>query len=187
MYTQVNHLCPFLLTLELLPIVLETASTSGDGRILFVSSSGHYKRYAGEVNFNSIDSEEMYRRTKAYGRTKLYNVRMLIYMYRYSFFPPIQVMTTFSLQRRLKDVSITVSVQHPGVVSGTLLRHMHIGKLYTLYVIFGTLQVRTEIARGISDTKAILLFYKVVLASKLNLCTLNHHRHILIYSLWSRA
>ncbi len=72
---QVNHLCPFLVTLELLPIVLETASTSGDGRILFVSSSAHYKRYAGEVDFNSIDSEEMYTRTKAYGRTKLYNVR----------------------------------------------------------------------------------------------------------------
>ena len=74
-WTQVNHLCPFFITLELLPIVLETASTSGDCRILFVSSSAHYKRSAGEVDFNSIDSEEMYTRTKAYGRTKLYNVR----------------------------------------------------------------------------------------------------------------
>ncbi|XP_064396434.1 dehydrogenase/reductase SDR family member on chromosome X-like [Halichondria panicea] len=74
MQYQVNHLCPFLITLELLPIVLETASTSGDCRILFVSSSAHYKRSAGEVDFNSIDSEEMYTRTKAYGRTKLYNV-----------------------------------------------------------------------------------------------------------------
>ncbi len=65
---------PFLLTLELLPNVIETASSSGDGRILFVSSLGHKPFWAGEVNFDSINSEELYGRNKAYGCSKLYNV-----------------------------------------------------------------------------------------------------------------
>ncbi len=74
MFRQVNHLYPFLLTLELLPIVLETASTSGDGRILFVASSGHMRSVTGPVNFETIDSDLDYGRLKSYGRTKLYNV-----------------------------------------------------------------------------------------------------------------
>ena len=78
-------------------------------------------------------------------------------------------MTTFSLQRRLKDVSITVSAQHPGVVSGTLHRHMHAHwQLYTHYEF--DLQVRTEISRGVSDSKALLLLVKFILASKLLIC-----------------
>ncbi len=72
-----NHLYPFLVTLELLPIVVETASTSGDGRILFVSSSGHVRNVTGPVNFETIDSDLDYGRLKSYGRTKLYNVSLL--------------------------------------------------------------------------------------------------------------
>ncbi|XP_064396428.1 uncharacterized protein LOC135343355 [Halichondria panicea] len=105
MHYQVNHLYPFLVTLELLPIVVETASTSGDGRILFVSSSGHVRNVTGPVNFETIDSDLDYGRLKSYGRTKLYNV-----------------MTTFALQRRLQNVSITVSAQHPGLVATEIKR-----------------------------------------------------------------
>ncbi|XP_064399277.1 retinol dehydrogenase 12-like isoform X2 [Halichondria panicea] len=105
MQYQVNHLSPFLLTLELLPTVIETASSSGDGRILFVSSVAHVRGWAGTVNFDTINSEQDYGRFNAYGRSKLYNV-----------------MTTFALQRRLQDVNITVSAQHPGLVKTELSR-----------------------------------------------------------------
>ncbi len=76
-----NHLYPFLVTLELLPIVVETASTSGDGRILFVSSSGHVRNVTGPVNFETIDSDLDYGRLKSYGRTKLYNVSLLYILF----------------------------------------------------------------------------------------------------------
>ena len=72
--SQVNHLSHFYLTLELLPNITETASSSGDGRILFVSSTIHYRS---TPNFDTINSEEDYGRFKAYGCSKLYNVRLL--------------------------------------------------------------------------------------------------------------
>ncbi len=112
-----NHLYPFLVTLELLPIVLETASTSGDGRILFVSSSGHMSSVTGPVNFETIDSDLDYGRLKSYGRTKLYNVSLLSDFGLTVFCLFSQVMTTFALQRKLQNVSITVSAQHPGLVN----------------------------------------------------------------------
>ncbi len=76
---QVNHICPFLLTLELLPIVLETASTSGDGRILFVSSGAHRRGFGATFNSDNLNSEIQYDRMKTYPYTKLYNVRILIF------------------------------------------------------------------------------------------------------------
>ena len=72
-HIQVNHLSPFLLTLELLPIVLETASDSGDGRIVFVSSKGHEFASWDPDKMNAPD-EEHYDRLNIYGVTKLYNV-----------------------------------------------------------------------------------------------------------------
>ena len=63
---------PFLLTLELLPILLDTARTCGDVRILFLSSSGHAfgvfdpKNMNGEHDFRVLDFQ---------CRSKLYNVR----------------------------------------------------------------------------------------------------------------
>ena len=69
-----NHLGPFFLTLELLPNVIETASSSGDGRILFVSSGAQARNTAGEVNFDTTNSEADHGRLKSYGRSKLYNV-----------------------------------------------------------------------------------------------------------------
>ncbi|XP_064396433.1 retinol dehydrogenase 12-like [Halichondria panicea] len=100
---QVNHLYPFLLTLELLPIVLETASTSGDGRILFVTSNAH--NFGANFNPDNLNSEIQYDRMKAYPNTKLYNV-----------------MTIIALQRRLQNMSVTVSAQHPGLVATEIER-----------------------------------------------------------------
>ena len=70
---QVNHLGPMLLTFELLPLLLDTAASSGDGRIVFVSSYGHY--YAQPFDVNRLNQEENeYKRLSAYNNSKLYNV-----------------------------------------------------------------------------------------------------------------
>ena len=73
---QVNHLSPLLLTLELLPILLDTASSTGDGRIIFLSSRAHSGRSWNPETMNP-QSEAQYHRMKTYGNTKLYNVSKL--------------------------------------------------------------------------------------------------------------
>ena len=52
----------------------ETASSSGDGRILFVSSLGHTRSYGAVFNPENLNSEQGYDRMKTYSCTKLYNV-----------------------------------------------------------------------------------------------------------------
>ena len=69
--TQVNHLSHFLLTLELLPSLLETASSTGDGRIIIMSSIAHK---AGTLNPENMNGEQSYNRGRFYGHSKLYNV-----------------------------------------------------------------------------------------------------------------
>ena len=71
---QVNHLSPMLLTLELLPILLDSASSSGDGRIVFLSSRAHSGGSWNPATMNP-QSEAQYERMKTYGNTKMYNVR----------------------------------------------------------------------------------------------------------------
>ena len=68
---QVNHLSHFLLTLELLPSLTETASSTGDGRIVFVSSSAHKQ---GSLNPDNMNGEQGCGRQSFYGNSKLYNV-----------------------------------------------------------------------------------------------------------------
>lgn len=68
---QVNHLSHFLLTLELLPSLIETASSTGDGRIVFVSSSAHKQ---GSLDPDNMNGEQRYGRQSFYGNSKLYNV-----------------------------------------------------------------------------------------------------------------
>ena len=72
-FIQVNHLGPVLLTLELLPCVLEAAQATGDSRVVFVSSAAHLMVKWEPENFSPV-SEEGYARFKMYGWTKLYNV-----------------------------------------------------------------------------------------------------------------
>ncbi len=62
-----------LLTLELLPLLLDTAASSGDGRILFISSYSHYM--AAGFDLERLNREEQdYSRMGGYNNTKLYNV-----------------------------------------------------------------------------------------------------------------
>ena len=62
-----------LLTLELLPLILDTAASSGDGRVIFVSSVSH--SLAPSFNVSKMDATEAeYGRLEAYNRSKLYNV-----------------------------------------------------------------------------------------------------------------
>lgn len=71
---QVNHLSPMLLTLELLPVLLDTAGSSGDGRIVFVSSVAHTMARSFDPSRINL-SEGQYGRLAAYNNSKLYNVR----------------------------------------------------------------------------------------------------------------
>eukprot|EP00731_Ephydatia_muelleri_P016736 Em0009g1160a len=102
MHFQVNHLSHFLMTLELLPLITETASVSGDGRIVLVSSLWHNQGTFDPANMNG---EVSYGRVKFYGNSKLYNVMM-----------------AYALQRRLGGANITVSSLHPGAVDTELTR-----------------------------------------------------------------
>ena len=68
---QVNHLSHFLLTLELLPILLDTAHNSGDGRIVIVSSVAHK---LGVLDPENMNEEMSYGGMNFYSNSKLYNV-----------------------------------------------------------------------------------------------------------------
>ena len=73
-----NHLGHMLLTLELLPLLLDTAASTGDGRIIFVSSSGH-SSFAGPFDASKMNyPEDQYKRFQVYGNTKLYNVGIMV-------------------------------------------------------------------------------------------------------------
>ena len=73
---QVNHLSPFLLTLELLPIIFDTAHAYGDARIVMVSSSLHA---IGVLDPENVNGERNFGTTKFYGNSKLYNVSHTCY------------------------------------------------------------------------------------------------------------
>ncbi len=67
----VNHLAPFLLTHELLPL-LQAAPTA---RVITVSSGSHYNT---RLNWNDIQLLKHYRPLRAYSQTKLANVLFTI-------------------------------------------------------------------------------------------------------------
>ena len=64
-----------LLTLELLPLLLSTAASSGDGRIVFVSSRASFNAPPFDAGKIVVTEEANYSRLKTYPTTKLYNVR----------------------------------------------------------------------------------------------------------------
>ena len=68
---QVNHLGPMLLTLELLPVLVSTEQSCGDGRITFISSVANTSAESVEADKLLVTREEDYNRLKTYPNTKL--------------------------------------------------------------------------------------------------------------------
>ena len=68
-----NHLSPFLLTLELLPKLLETVGEGGRGdcRVVLVASVAHEGGHWDPAN---LDAEVSYNSQTFYRNSKLYNV-----------------------------------------------------------------------------------------------------------------
>jgi len=90
----VNHLAPFLLTTELLPLLKDSAPS----RVITVSSA--LATRVKEFDLDDLQSRSRYRWQEAYNRSKLANI----------FF-------TRALARRLEGTGVTANCLHPGVVA----------------------------------------------------------------------
>jgi NAD(P)-dependent dehydrogenase (short-subunit alcohol dehydrogenase family) len=92
----VNHLAPFVLTAELLPLLRDT-----DGRVVTTSSGAHTRT---EMNFDTVTDTDGYSAFRIYCQSKLANV-----------------MFTRELARRLRadGSQVTANCFHPGAVPGT--------------------------------------------------------------------
>lgn len=90
-----NHLSGFLLTMQLLPLLLRAGETT-TARIVFSSSLGHNHS---AIDFDDLGLEQGYSTLKAYGRTKLMNLLL-----------------ARELQRRYGERNIVASSFHPGTV-----------------------------------------------------------------------
>ncbi|RCH55396.1 short-chain dehydrogenase [Mucilaginibacter hurinus] len=88
----VNHLGHFLLTQQLMPLLIK-----GQARIINVSSEAHR---VGRPNFNDLQGKESYSAWKAYGNAKLYNIWF-----------------TKSIADKFGDKGLTAFALHPGVVN----------------------------------------------------------------------
>ena len=94
---QVNHLAPFLLTLSLLPSLLERV----EARVINISSSGHR---AGRLHFDDVNLRKNFNGMTAYCQSKLANV-----------------LFTQELARRTQGSSLITHAVDPGAVRTDLL------------------------------------------------------------------
>ncbi len=100
-----NHLAYFMLTGLLLDKLIETGRTTGDARVVNVSSEAHrYKRNG--IPFDNLQTQKKYNAMKAYSLSKLANI-----------------MFTYELARRLDGKPVTVNALHPGFVRTGFTRH----------------------------------------------------------------
>lgn len=101
-----NHLAPFLLTRELLPLLLSgaQASSSGEARVIAVSSSAH--EYIPAMNFADLQFERGYSTGVAYCQAKLANL-----------------LFTYELSQRYGDVGVVAQAMHPGVIESNFYNH----------------------------------------------------------------
>ncbi|OBF31597.1 short-chain dehydrogenase [Mycobacterium sp. ACS1612] len=97
-----NHLGHFALTNLLLDRLISTPGS----RVVTVSSVGH--RFAGTgIDFDDLQSDREYSRTRAYGQSKLANL-----------------MFTYELQRRLQGTNTIAVAAHPGGSRTELVRNL---------------------------------------------------------------
>ena len=97
LHFAVNHLGHFLLT----ALLFEKIRASGKGRIINVSSVGHRD---GRINFDNLMLKKSYGPYKAYCQSKLANV-----------------LFTYSLAEKTKNLGIMVNCVHPGVVATPII------------------------------------------------------------------
>ncbi|HET6593436.1 MAG TPA: SDR family NAD(P)-dependent oxidoreductase, partial [Xanthomonadales bacterium] len=98
-----NHLGHFVLVNGLLDRVRQARS----GRIVLVSSLGHYFSVPGGINFDNLSGERHYDPFTFYGQSKLANLLM-----------------SNELARRLAGSSATSNAVHPGIIHTPLMRNL---------------------------------------------------------------
>jgi NAD(P)-dependent dehydrogenase (short-subunit alcohol dehydrogenase family) len=101
-----NHLAPFLLTRELMPLLRASAASRPPGttRVIAVSSSGH--RVVEGLDWDDLQSLGDVRATPAYCRAKLANI-----------------LFTRELARRAGPDGIVAQAMHPGAVASNFASH----------------------------------------------------------------
>lgn len=98
-----NHLGHFVLVNGLLDRVRQAPA----GRIVLVSSLGHYFSVPGGINFDNLSGERHYDPFTFYGQSKLANLLM-----------------SNELARRLAGSSATSNAVHPGIIHTPLMRNL---------------------------------------------------------------
>ena len=101
-----NHLAPFLLTRELLPVLRATARSRPPGtvRVIAVSSSGH--AFCPGMNWDDLNLLQDFSTAAAYCQAKLANL-----------------LFTRELARRAAADGIIAQCMHPGVVDSNFMAH----------------------------------------------------------------
>jgi NAD(P)-dependent dehydrogenase (short-subunit alcohol dehydrogenase family) len=119
-----NHLSPFVLTAELLPLLRAAAGRDRafGARVVNVASRAH----TAGVDWDDVQCERGYSLMRAYGQSKA-----------------LMVMTTIELARRLEGSGVIANSMHPGLIpTGIVLKSGHgiIGTLIRLWgaVVFAT-------------------------------------------------
>jgi len=98
-----NHLGHFVLVNRLLERVRQARA----GRVVMVSSLGHYTTVAGGINFENLSGEKRYVPFNFYGQSKLANLLM-----------------SNELARRLEGCRATSNAIHPGIIMTPLVRNI---------------------------------------------------------------
>jgi NAD(P)-dependent dehydrogenase (short-subunit alcohol dehydrogenase family) len=101
-----NHLAPFLLTRELMPVLKATAQSNPPGtvRVIAVSSSGH--AYCPGMNWDDLNLLDHFTTGGAYCQAKLANL-----------------LFTRELTRRAAADGIIAHCMHPGVIDSNFIAH----------------------------------------------------------------
>ncbi len=98
-----NHLGHFVLVNRL----LDRVKAAPAGRVVMVSSLGHYTSVAGGINFDNLSGERGYVPFTFYGQSKLANLLM-----------------SNELSRRLEGSGATSNAIHPGIIMTPLSRNI---------------------------------------------------------------
>jgi NAD(P)-dependent dehydrogenase (short-subunit alcohol dehydrogenase family) len=101
-----NHLAPFLLTRELMPLLTASAASQppGTARVIAVSSTAH--RVVGQLDWDDLQGFNQSHPTLAYCRAKL-----------------ATILFTRELARRARPAGIAAQAMHPGAVASNFASH----------------------------------------------------------------